>query len=1311
MDVLEAVYRQQIDELKDEVQKLRKEVKSLSIECINWQQIASSDPGNLTSEQSLTDLHSENVKLQNIIDNMNVGVGIADNQGNTLSLNKAALDLHGFKSEEEMFSRFSKYTEEFELQYPDGKIMPLEEWPSSRALRGEYVKDYEVKLIRHKTGGYRFINYSAVPIYDATGNLILLLFNMTDTTKVHKINEALRESEQRYWHLFNNKTIGIAHYEVITNEEGTPVDYTILRVNDAYTEITGINKENIEGKRAAEIFPWLKSISYDYIKNYGKIALEGGELTLEQYVRPLDQWFSIYVYSPKKGEFTTIFTDITERKRIEEELKANEAIMESFFEASPGLLTLFDQNLRFIRADKLIPSYFNLNRKSILGRSVWELNRPLAEKFLAPVLKKILEKKEPILNMSVEEPFSTPNETPGYWSISFFPVTLPGGETGLGCIGANVTALKKAEANLAYERELFEGIFNNIPVMITIYDPNIQNFRFNKEIKNVLGWTEEDAAHGDFMEKVYPDPEYRKKVIEYMKSLERGWKEYTLKSKDGKDIDSSWANIMLTSGTQIGIGIDIRERKKAEEELRARATEIEAIISCIPDGILVYDNNGAIIKSNAAADSFLGYPKSEEGERISERVNKHYKIWTEDERLLKAEEMPAHKAAVLGITSTNQILRLDGHEQSRWFIFNAAPLIIEGKHAGAVLSMLDISQRKQTEQLLKESEERFRLLADNISQMAWISNTEGNLLWFNKRWFDYTGVSLEEMQDGGRNKVYHPDYIQPVLESFQKSLREVSPWEYIFPMQSKEGEYRWFLSRALPIRDENENITLWFGTNTDVTEQRKAEEALRESEQRLQAIFNNAAIGIVEVDYEDRFVYVNERICQILGYSREELLNKTVHDLTAPEDQLYTEMMNKRLHQGEFDILNYEKRYIKKDCTHIWVHVSVSAIRNKDRAKTHSIGTIEDISDRKQIEQKLKDSEEKFRSLFENVTEGIALHDIIYKDKEPVNYRITHVNPAYKCYCGIDEKMAVGSLATDLYNTQEPPYFEKYLQVAETRQPMRFETFFPTMNKHFIINVVSPKKGQFATVFEDITEQKRIEKEIKQKNEELTRFIYTVSHDLKSPLVTIKSFASYLKSDIEDNDTETVNRDIGYIKNAADKMGKLLDELLELSRIGRKEEAKVEVPLENIANIAIDLLAGRIKEGNITIEFVGPKVMLYGHSQRLIQLYQNLIDNAAKFMGNQPNPKIQIGTLYEPDKNSITLFVSDNGMGIDPRYHHKIFGLFEKLDNNSEGTGIGLALIKRIVEVHGGAIWFKSEGSGEGTTFYFTLEKTHIIKK
>jgi PAS domain S-box-containing protein len=246
--------------------------------------------------------------------------------------------------------------------------------------------------------------------------------------------------------------------------------------------------------------------------------------------------------------------------------------------------------------------------------------------------------------------------------------------------------------------------------------------------------------------------------------------------------------------------------------------------------------------------------------------------------------------------------------------------------------------------------------------------------------------------------------------------------------------------------------------------------------------------------------------------------------------------------------------------------------------------------------------------------------------------------------------------------------------------------------------------------FEDITERKQAEierekliTELSTKNAELERFTYTVSHDLKSPLVTIRGFLGYMAEDALSGNIVRMENDIQRITSATDKMQDLLHDLLELSRIGRMMNPSETIQFEDLLHDALDIVHGQLEAGHITVLTQSNLPAVHGDRQRLTEVLQNLLDNAIKYMGDQPDPRIEIGEHGEEAGRPI-FFIKDNGIGIAPEYHERIFGLFNKLDAMSEGTGVGLALVKRIVEVHGGRIWVESE-PGKGSTFYFTLPK------
>lgn len=300
----------------------------------------------------------------------------------------------------------------------------------------------------------------------------------------------------------------------------------------------------------------------------------------------------------------------------------------------------------------------------------------------------------------------------------------------------------------------------------------------------------------------------------------------------------------------------------------------------------------------------------------------------------------------------------------------------------------------------------------------------------------------------------------------------------------------------------------------------------------------------------------------------------------------------------------------------------------------------------------------------------------------------------------------VSMLMPSPYREEHDGYLERYLTTGEKRiigigrqvEAMTKDgTVFPI---ELAVSEVIPKK-LFTGIIRDVTARVELIRELEQKNAELERFTYTVSHDLKSPLITISGFLGGIESDARAGNYERMSKDIARISGAAERMKLLLDELLELSRIGRIVNAPVSVPLGELVREVVDSLSGPIRDRGVEVLIQEDLPTIRGDRVRLAEVIQNLIENAIKFLGDQEHPKIEVGSRL--DGSTRVFFVRDNGVGIDATYHAKIFGLFDKLDPSSPGTGIGLALVKRIVELHGGKIWVESEGPGRGAVFCFTL--------
>ncbi|MBI5964122.1 MAG: PAS domain S-box protein [Chloroflexi bacterium] len=397
-----------------------------------------------------------------------------------------------------------------------------------------------------------------------------------------------------------------------------------------------------------------------------------------------------------------------------------------------------------------------------------------------------------------------------------------------------------------------------------------------------------------------------------------------------------------------------------------------------------------------------------------------------------------------------------------------------------------------------------------------------------------------------------------------------------------------------------------------------------------------------------------------------------------------------------------------------WERIFAHPVWDEDENRLKGIvGAVQDVTNAKLAEKKLKET------LFQQSALLNGIPDVAWlKDKDS---RYIAVNEQFAKICGSKIEDVIGRNDFEIWQKDFAEHYRATdLVVMQAGQRLHLEELqVDKAGREYWVEIVkSPIMNADGEVIgttgiaREITERKKAEAErenliteLETKNAELEQFTYTVSHDLKSPLVTIVGFLAYIEQDARKGDFARLKQDVSRIEQAVNKMQRLLKDLLELSRIGRLMSPPSQIPFADVVNEALELVRGQVELGSAVIETRDIQgIYVNADRTRLVEVVQNLVDNALKFMGRQSKPLVKIGSMMNA-KDERVFFVQDNGMGIAPEYHERIFGLFNKLNANTEGTGIGLTLVKRIIEVHGGRVWVESQPA-QGATFYFTLQNT-----
>ncbi|MDD2996756.1 MAG: PAS domain S-box protein [Paludibacter sp.] len=1269
-----------------------------------------------TSERKFQRLFDEHAAVKLLIDS---------ETGMIADANKSAADYYGWSKEELCQMSISQIN-----------VLSIDEIKEQmQAVTESWRKSFIFKH-RHKDG-----SISDVEVFSSKVNIDGKQYHhsiIMDITDKMVIENALKLSEERFSKAFRSSPDLILMTKFDTGQ--------IVDVNDRVIEQTGYSYDEVIGRTTLELEYWYNPADREkfvqLLNEQGKVhnmetllKLKSGELR--------HNMISAEVFELHGKKYILgVNRDITEKKNIEEQLRSQFS-----------LVRIAGKNAR-LGGWKFRISDSQLSWSEvvceIMGKPLH--HQPTTAEAIDSVTPEHRDIVANAFQQCVNEGIAYDHEIQIINSEGKKVWVRNTGEAERNeqgeIIGVNgsfqdINERKIAEENYRKSREMFRLIFDQSPFGISLVNTKTGiNIEANSKFAEITGRTRDELTGTSWMEITHPDDLEPEHVL--MNELLDGKRDFFSMQKryirpDGNSVWIKMTVVLIKiDGMETGHHLcmieNINEQIKAEEALRESEINFRTLFEKGPIGIayhkMIYDEN----------DNPLDYLFLEANSSYKELTGVNPVGMKASEAFPGIENDPSNWIGTFGnVAKTGQEIRFQQHLEAndRWYDCVA----YQYKPDHFVAAFLEITQQKRAEIALVESQKLYHSFVEHIPGAVFRKDVAGRYIFVNELFCKTKRLKPEEIVGKTAIELYNYEKTKErkavkTVDFFQETLPEGDEHHkhiirtgetieveevYVLP----DGSKKYFQVVKSPVFGFQNRVTGSQGIQFEITERKIAENALIEKERQLQTMISNLPGFVYRCAYDRNWTmyYISDGCQTITGYKPEQLIGNhelAFNDLIHPDDQIriHDEWANVVPHNRVF---TEEYRIIDIHGNIRWVWEQGRPVKDNEKNEVYLEGFITDITDRKNAEEALALSEEKFRTLFSEMSDVVSINSLVYDEHgNVVNYRITDCNPAFCDLIRLAPENIIGKLATEVYGFKTIPYLDEFVKVANEGVLYEFNDSVTFPDKVFKLSIVSPIKGTFAILATDLTEISNYNRILQEKNNELESYVYITSHDLRSPLVNVQGFSSRLKKQTEAIDhiihdhlpedererrlkeqiTEKIPVTLDYIFNNVLKMERMLNGLLQISRTGRNSMNIQPVKMGDLMLRIVKSFDHQISEKQAIVH-ISDLPGCFGDENMLNQLFSNIIGNSLKYSHSERIPEISISGRSLGNRSEYC--IADNGIGIPPQYIDKIFNVFFRVDFKSQqGEGIGLSVVKRIVEKHKGQLKVESDVN-KGTKFFIEL--------